>query len=80
MRRCVINANCCVIIGIRAKSFTEALTLNALHFINSNTPTETAPKFTILKRATKKGLFCVTLDSEILMYDCTLRFSHLRKL
>ena len=32
-----------------------------------------------LKRATKKGLFCVTLDSEILMYDCTLRFSHLRK-
>ena len=23
--------------------------------------------------------FCVTLDSKILMYDSTLRFSHLRK-
>ena len=30
-------------------------------------------------RATKKGIFCVTLDSKILMYDSTLRFSHLRK-
>ena len=28
---------------------------------------------------TKKGNFCVTLDSKILMYDSTLRFSHLRK-
>ena len=31
-------ANCCVIIGIRAKSFTNILTLNVLHFINPNTP------------------------------------------
>ena len=29
--------------------------------------------------ATQKGNFCVTLDSKILMYDSTLRFSHLRK-
>ena len=28
----------------------------------------------------KTGMkFCVTLDSKILMYDSTLRFSHLRK-
>ena len=32
-----------------------------------------------LPRANQKGNFCVTLDSKILMYDSTLRFSHLRK-
>ncbi len=36
-------------------------------------------KICLLKRVTQKGNFCVTLDSKILMYDSTLRFSHLRK-
>ena len=31
------------------------------------------------KRVTQKGNFCVTLDSEILIYTSTLRFPHLRK-
>ena len=30
-------------------------------------------------RSIPKGTFCVTLDSKILMYDSTLRFSHLCK-
>ena len=30
-------------------------------------------------RMAKKSSFCVTLDSKILMYDSTLRFSYLRK-
>ena len=30
-------------------------------------------------RAAQKGNFCVMLDSKILMYISTLRFSHLRK-
>ena len=31
------------------------------------------------KSVAQKGNFCVTLDSKILMYNSTLRFSHLRK-